>query len=74
MPLAPPAVYPSRADVPVLISVPHAGRDYPEWLIAMCKGGAQAQYGESPDDPTRKLPRDLDACHPPDLPQNRVDR
>jgi N-formylglutamate amidohydrolase len=44
MPLAPPAVYPPRADVPVLISVPHAGRDYPEWLIAMCKGGAQALH------------------------------
>jgi N-formylglutamate amidohydrolase len=44
MPLAPPALYPSRADVPVLISVPHAGRDYPEWLIAMCKGGAQALH------------------------------
>ena len=44
MPLAPPAVYPSRADVPVLISVPHAGRDYPEWLIAMCKGGAPALH------------------------------
>ena len=44
MSLAPPAIYPSRADVPVLISVPHAGRDYPEWLIAMCKSGAQALY------------------------------
>ena len=26
----------------MLLSVPHAGRDYPEWLIALCKGGAQA--------------------------------
>ena len=25
--------------MPVLISVPHAGRDYPDWLIALCKGG-----------------------------------
>ena len=44
MSLAPPAIYPCRADVPVLISVPHAGRDYPDWLIAMCKSGAEALY------------------------------
>jgi N-formylglutamate amidohydrolase len=44
MPLSPPAIYPPRADVPVLLSVPHAGRDYPEWLIALCKGGAQALH------------------------------
>ena len=44
MPLAPPVVYPSSADVPVLLSVPHAGRDYPEWLIALCKGGASALH------------------------------
>ena len=31
--------------MPVLLSVPHAGRDYPEWLIALCKGGAQALHG-----------------------------
>ena len=42
MSLAPPAIYPSRADVPVILSVPHAGRDYPQWLIAMCKSGAPA--------------------------------
>jgi len=44
MPLSPPALYPHRAHVPVLISVPHAGRDYPDWLIALCKGGAQALH------------------------------
>jgi len=44
MPLALPAIYASRADVPVILSVPHAGRDYPEWLIAMSKGGAQALH------------------------------
>jgi len=44
MPLSPPAIYPHRADLPVLISVPHAGRDYPDWLIALCKGGAQALH------------------------------
>ena len=40
MQLPPPAIYPSRADVPVILSVPHAGRDYPDWLIALAKGGA----------------------------------
>jgi N-formylglutamate amidohydrolase len=42
MPLSPPAIYPSSAAVPVLLSVPHAGRDYPEWLIALSKGGVSA--------------------------------
>ncbi|WP_395622774.1 N-formylglutamate amidohydrolase [Sphingomonas daechungensis] len=44
MSLAPPAIFPSTAEFPVLLSVPHAGRDYPEWLIALCKGGASALY------------------------------
>ena len=39
-----PAVYPLNADIPVLLSVPHAGRDYPDWLIEMCKGGASALH------------------------------
>lgn len=42
MTLSPPAIFPPRADVPVLLSVPHAGRDYPEWLLALCKGGRPA--------------------------------
>ena len=44
MSLPPPAVYPLNADIPVLLSVPHAGRDYPDWLIEMCKGGASALH------------------------------
>jgi N-formylglutamate amidohydrolase len=44
MSLAPPAIYPPRADFPVLLSVPHAGRDYPDWLIALCKGGHEALH------------------------------
>ena len=39
MPLSPPAIHPSTADVPVLISVPHAGRDYPDSLVALSKTG-----------------------------------
>ena len=42
MPLSPPAIHPPSAEVPVLLSVPHAGRDYPDWLIALSKGGRRA--------------------------------
>ncbi|HJR83163.1 MAG TPA: N-formylglutamate amidohydrolase [Sphingomicrobium sp.] len=44
MPLSPPAIHPPSADVPVLLSVPHAGRDYPDWLIALSKGGHPALH------------------------------
>ena len=54
MSLAPPAIYPSSAHVPVLLSVPHAGRDYPDWLIALSKGGAQALHAL--EDPARRRP------------------
>jgi N-formylglutamate amidohydrolase len=42
MPLSPPAIHQPSANVPVLLSVPHAGRDYPDWLITLCKGGRPA--------------------------------
>ena len=38
-PLPGPTVVPHRGDLPVLLSVPHAGRDYPEWLIELARGG-----------------------------------
>jgi N-formylglutamate amidohydrolase len=44
MPLSPPAIHPPSAEVPVLLSVPHAGRDYPDWLIALSKGGRRALH------------------------------
>ena len=44
MPLPPPAIYPLNAEIPVLLSVPHAGRDYPEWLIALSKCGAESLH------------------------------
>ena len=44
MSLSPPAIFPPSADVPVLLSVPHAGRDYPDWLIALSKGGHGALH------------------------------
>ena len=41
-PLAPPIVHAPRSDLPVLLSVPHSGRDYPAWLIDMAAGGRPA--------------------------------
>ncbi len=38
-PLAAPLVHPPRGPLPVLLSVPHSGREYPDWLIALCSGG-----------------------------------
>jgi hypothetical protein len=38
-PLAPPIIHQPRGDLPVLLSVPHSGRDYPEWLVSMASGG-----------------------------------
>lgn len=40
-PLAPPLIHQPRCDLPVLLSVPHAGRDYPQWLIDLARGGRQ---------------------------------
>ena len=44
-PLSPPTVHPPRSPLPVLLSVPHSGRDYPDWLIAMASGGRRALAG-----------------------------
>ena len=41
-PLPSPIVRPARGPLPVLLSIPHSGRDYPDWLIAMCSGGRPA--------------------------------
>ena len=48
-PLPPPIIHPPRAAVPVLLSVPHSGREYPQWLIANAAGGRAAL--ESLEDP-----------------------
>lgn len=37
--LAPPVTHAQRGALPVLLSVPHAGRDYPDWLIDMSRSG-----------------------------------
>src|SRR5690349_787636 len=39
MPLLGPVVHPPRGEIPVLLSVPHSGRDYPDWLVAMSSAG-----------------------------------
>jgi N-formylglutamate amidohydrolase len=41
-PLAAPIVHPARGPLPVLLSVSHSGRDYPDWLLAMAPGGRAA--------------------------------
>ncbi|GAA4715799.1 N-formylglutamate amidohydrolase [Sphingomonas lutea] len=47
--LAPPLVHPPRGPLPVLLSVPHSGRDYPDWLIASaCRGRAALAKLEDP--------------------------
>lgn len=37
-----PIIHEPRGDLPVLLSVPHSGRDYPEWLIGLAGGGKSA--------------------------------
>jgi N-formylglutamate amidohydrolase len=37
--LAPPRLIPGSGRLPVLLSVPHAGRDYPDWLIRLSRRG-----------------------------------
>jgi len=48
-PLLPPIIHKPRAAVPVLLSVPHSGREYPQWLLANAAGGRPAM--ESLEDP-----------------------
>jgi N-formylglutamate amidohydrolase len=38
-PLPAPIVHPPRGHLPVLLSVPHSGRDYPDWLLDMAASG-----------------------------------
>ncbi|MGH6659511.1 MAG: N-formylglutamate amidohydrolase, partial [Sphingomicrobium sp.] len=40
--LAPPLVHRPRGTLPVILSVPHSGRDYPAQLVAMASGGRAA--------------------------------
>jgi N-formylglutamate amidohydrolase len=37
-----PIIHQPRGDLPVLLSVPHSGRDYPDWLVALAAAGKPA--------------------------------
>lgn len=41
-PLLPPDIVPHRTALPVLLSIPHSGRDFPDWLVARSAGGRPA--------------------------------
>lgn len=47
--LSPPIIHENRGNLPVLLSVPHSGRDYPGWLVDMSAGGPAVL--ESLEDP-----------------------
>ncbi len=38
-PLSPPTVLPGTGSLPVLLSIPHSGTDYPQWLLRNARGG-----------------------------------
>jgi N-formylglutamate amidohydrolase len=40
--LHPSLIHEPRGDLPVLLSVPHSGRDYPDWLVSLASGGKPA--------------------------------
>ena len=40
--LPPPTVHVARGSLPVLLSVPHSGRSYPQWLLDLSSGGRSA--------------------------------
>lgn len=42
MKFSPPLIRAPRGDLPVLLSIPHSGRDYPPALVGLARGGAAA--------------------------------
>lgn len=40
--LAPPVLIPARNALPLLLSIPHSGRDYPDWLLGEARHGRRA--------------------------------
>ena len=44
-PLSSPIVHEARGPLPVLLSVPHSGRDYPDWLVDSASAGQPALAG-----------------------------
>lgn len=48
-PLPPPVIHQPRGQLPVLLSVPHAGREYPGWLLELaCNGRLALEVLEDP--------------------------
>ena len=43
-PLAPPLIHQPRGGLPVLLSIPHSGRDYPDWLVELSAGGRESLF------------------------------
>jgi N-formylglutamate amidohydrolase len=43
-PLPGPILHPPRGDLPVLLSIPHAGRHYPAWLVDLSRGGRKTLH------------------------------
>jgi N-formylglutamate amidohydrolase len=39
-----PIIHPPRGTLPVLLSVPHSGRDYPDWLVASASAGRASLF------------------------------
>jgi N-formylglutamate amidohydrolase len=42
--LAPPRLVPGTGRLPVLLSVPHAGRNYPDWLVRLSRRGQNSLH------------------------------
>jgi N-formylglutamate amidohydrolase len=42
--LAPPRLIPGNGRLPVVISVPHAGRNYPDWLVRLSRRGRDSLH------------------------------
>ncbi|MEO5640644.1 MAG: N-formylglutamate amidohydrolase [Sphingomicrobium sp.] len=40
--LSPPLIVPPRNGLPLLLSIPHSGREYPDWLLAEARHGRRA--------------------------------
>jgi len=47
--LPPPVIRPNRGALPIFLSVPHSGRQYPDWLVDLARSGkASLQHLEDP--------------------------
>lgn len=42
--LAPPRLIPGSGRLPIVLSVPHSGRDYPDWLVRISRRGQESLF------------------------------